>query len=128
MMRRLSATELDGLRDYADETMQDWCYILRRSRATNDYGEEVDTYTADAKRTRCGFKPTGRRQVIGGQVTYTDVDAKLRLPIGTSIDTSCRVRIDERHGQDVTDEDFEVATEPMRGPSAITVELTRISR
>lgn len=126
-MRDLRETELTHLQAFAEETMQDECYILRRSRTQGDLGGPVETYTADRDAIRCGFKPTGQTQRVGAMLSVTDVDATLRLPIDTSIDTSCRVKITRRHGADVTDETFEVMSEPRRGPSAITVDLQRIS-
>lgn len=125
-MRDLSADELTSLRAFAEETMQDRCYILRRTRTYSSIGEPVEVYTADDTAIACGFRPTGQTQRIGAVVATTDVDATLRLPVGTSIDLSCRVKITERHLQDTTDETFEVASEPRRGPSGIVVDLRRL--
>ena len=126
-MRDLSADELAALRAFALETMQDECVILRRARTYSETsGEPVEAYTADDSSVACGFEPTGNVERWRDVLTVTDVDARLRLPFGTSIDQSCRVRVTKRHGQDATAQEFDVASEPRVGPSGIVCDLKRV--
>lgn len=126
-MRDLTTAELEALRVAAEESMQDECYILRRTRTQNSYGEPTDAYAADSASVRCGYHEVGQATAWRTDVDVTQVDAVLRLPIDTDIDLTCHVRIDERHGEDITSETFEVASEPRRGPSALRVELRRLT-
>lgn len=126
-MRDLSADELTSLRAFAEATMQDECYIMRRSRTYSaSSGEPVETYTADASAVACGFEPTGNTERWRGVVAVTDVDARLRLPFGTAIDDSCHVQVTQRHGQAVTAETYDVVSEPRTGPSGIVCDLKRV--
>jgi len=67
-------------------------------------------------------------QVVGGAVTYTDVDATLRLPADTVIDQSCQVQVRARVGFEETAETYEVMSVPRLGASAVVVDLRRIER
>ena len=126
-MRDLSADELTRLRAFASETMQDECVILRRARTYSEaHGEPVVSYNADDAAVACGFEPVGQQERWREVVTVTDVEAHLRLPHGTAIDASCRVRVTKRHGQDATAQEFDVVSEPRVGPSGIVCDLKRV--
>lgn len=125
-MQPLSNDELDAMQDTAESSFFDECYILRRSRTANDYGELETTWTADDDPTECGFEPGAPLTRVGNALAVTDVDGVLRIPIGTDIDLDDKVRITKRHGVSVTNEDFAVFSEPRRGPSALVVDLKRV--
>jgi len=125
-MRTLQADELAGMQAVAEETFFDEGYVLRREQEANDFGEMVDTYTPDDDAIACGFRPAGRVQRVGAELAVTEVDAILRVPLDTDIDLSCRVRITGRHGEAVTARDFDVFSEPRRGPSCLVIDLRRL--
>ena len=125
-MRPMSAAELAGMQEVAEDSFFDECYLLTLSSSRDAYGEQDDTYTPAATATPCGFRPTGRVQRVGAVLATTEIDAILRVALGTAIGLNSRVRITKRHGVTVPPRDFDVVSEPRRGPSCLVVDLRAV--
>ena len=125
-MRALSEAELAAMQATAEGSFFDECYILRRTREADAYGEPIDTWTPEDDPIECGFEPGAPLSRVGSALTVTDVDAVLRVPIDTDLDLDDGVRLSKRHGVSVTAEDFAVFSKPRRGPSALRMDLKRI--
>lgn len=102
--------------------MQDTCLILAYSATSDDYGNPDPTYTAGSA-LACGFEPVRPRELQeSGEVPV--IDARLRLPIGTTLDERDRMRMTKRYGETLSPaEDFEIVGPVMRGPSGLVVGL-----
>jgi hypothetical protein len=126
-MNPITADEFAEMEDTAESTFFDECYILRRSTTTDDFGEEQETWIADDDPVECGFEPTGAPTQIYEALEVTDIDARLRLPIGTDVDRHDHIRMTERLGQSITAEEYDVVSAPRRGPSALVLDLKRVA-
>lgn len=109
----------------AAETMQDTCLIqYPTSGAANAYGVPVVTYSAGIS-SPCGYKARSSREVQQGNETVI-IDAELRLPYGTTIDSKARIKLTHRFGQELTVKPtFNVIGEPEQGFTAIVVNLVK---
>ena len=109
----------------ATETMQDTCIIQHpASGSANAYGIPVVGY-AEGEPTPCGYKASSSKEVQRGNDTVI-IDAKLRLPYGTSIKSDARVTLTHRFGQELAIKPtFNVIGEPEQGFSAIVVNLVK---
>ena len=125
-MRHLSEDELAAMQVTAEGSFFDQCYILRRTREANDFGELIDTWTPEDDPIECGFEPGAPLTRVGDALSVTDVDAVLRVPIDTDLDLDDGIRLSKRHDVSVTAEDFVVFSKPRRGPSALIMDLKRI--
>lgn len=104
--------------------MQDTCLILAYSSTTDTYGNPV-AYYAPGDATSCGLEHVNPREVqASGEVPV--IQARLRLPIDTSIDERDRVQITHRYGGAVTAQTFEIVGPVKRGPSGIVLNLRMV--
>lgn len=106
--------------------MQDTCIIQAYSATPDTYGDPVPTYT-DGAAIACGFDPTGGRESWRPDMTALHVDATVRLPIATTLDTRDRIKITKRFGVAITAIVFEIVGLPQRGPSGLVVELVKVT-
>ena len=126
-MRAFTSDELERMQAAQGDAMQDTCVRLAYgSSSTDDYGMPVATYTA-GEAMSCGFDPTAKEEAMDGtQVVMTD--AKLRLPIGTTLDHRDRIRITHRFGVALASPPtFEIIGEPERGPSGLVLNLRLVT-
>lgn len=99
--------------------MQDTCQVLVYSSADDAYNNPSPTYTPGSA-ISCGVELVGPDEVQeSGEVPV--IDARIRLPINTTIDARDRIRVTHRYGEDVTDEDYEIEGPVQRGPSGLVV-------
>jgi len=121
-MRVFSAGELARLRGTQEGAMQDTCVIHAYSSTTDAYGNPTPAYTPGAA-LACGLEHVRPDEVQGsGEVAV--IDAHLRLPLGTGLDTRDRVEITHRYGEALAaSQMFEVVGPVKRGPSGLVVEL-----
>ena len=122
-MTGLRPGELTGLQVTQEGHMMDTCVRLVYAAATDAYGIPQPTYTPAATSLACGFNPSSREMM--NQVP--DVEAVLRLPADTVLDNRDRIRITYRFGTAVTNEDYEIAGLPRRGPSGLLVPLKKVT-
>ncbi len=126
----LNSAELMGIRTAQLESFWDTCVILVRSAVSDSYGQPIDT-PVEGEPTPCRLYPRGSQELRQMEQRLVSTDAVLRLPLGTTIGSGDTVRITHRYGEALSaSEIFEVASDPapMRGPTAITVELRKVKR
>lgn len=126
-MRTFTSSELSGFRRTQAAAMMDTCTILSHSSgAANAYGKPADSYVEGVPGP-CGYKPRSIREVQQGNETVV-IDAELRLPIGTVIKSTDRIRLIKRYGETLaTPLLFAVAGQPAQGPSGLVVSLRRVT-
>ncbi len=125
-MQDFSATELSRMQSAQDAAMQDTGVILRYAETRDGYNNPDADYTAADTSTACGLEMTDPDEVQeSGNVPL--VDAWLRLPIETTIETRDRVRITHRYGVELSDPmTFDVEGPVKRGPSGLVVGLRSV--
>lgn len=105
--------------------MFDTCRILAYASTPDSYNRPAVTYTAGPE-VVCGFDPTPGREVqTEGQVVI--VDAKLRLPAGTSFHSTDRIRITKRLGKAVPAQDYEIIGDGRHGPTGLVLDLKSVT-
>jgi hypothetical protein len=123
-MRVFTATELGRMRDTQDSAMQDTCWILRYRSITDSYGNPKATYPTRDESV-CGLElvdPAEEQDT--GDVPV--IDARLRLPIETVLDTRDQILITHRYGEELAEADqltFEMEGPAERGPSGLVLKL-----
>jgi hypothetical protein len=131
-MRPPTAGQLSHLQAANVAAMWDTCVrVVYDGTATDTYGHPTPVWTSGAI-LACGLDnlvgmSSARREVmIGTQVVV--IDARLRLPIDTTLDHRDRIRITHRHGVALsTPEVYEIMGEPARGPSGLVVDLRTVT-
>lgn len=126
-MRRFTNGELAGMQRTQQGAMMDLCRIADYAAgAGNAYGQKPAVYTNRGQATICGYDPTATGEVLQGSEVVT-IDAALRLPVDTVIDSRDRVTLLERFGAAlVVPLTFDVIGNPEQGPSGLVVKLRRI--
>lgn len=133
MIRPLNARELAHLSAVANSSMMDTCIPMIYSVAgLNAVREPFETWT-DAPPSPCGLNVYSDRQkgkeIVRPDGTVVISEARLRLPLGTSITERDRVRITHRLGAELpTPETWEIVSPVKRGPTALVMELARVWR
>jgi len=125
----LTAAELADMTATAEESMMDTCVIQGYSATVNGIGEEAITYT-DGSAIACGvrFQSDQRleRETIDG-VAY-EIDATVRLPKDTTIDTRDRIKVTKLYGATLASPwVFEVIGEAQLGPTALVVRCRQVT-
>lgn len=123
-MQVFSVDELSLMQTYQEAAMQDTCVIEQYGETTDEYNNPNPFYT-DSDALDCGLEHLNPREVHGtGQVPI--IDARLRLPLDTEIDTRDRIRITYRFGVALTTpERYEIIGQPRRGPSGLVIDLKK---
>lgn len=121
-MKKFTADELAKMQGTQVESLQDTCIIQAYALTQGDYGEEVDTYT-DGSTIACGLNMTPSRESRRADMNVERIDATIRLPLGTSVKTTDRIKVTHRFGVAITALIFEVIGAIRRGPSGLQVDL-----
>ena len=126
-MRAFTNSELSAMRQTQTSAMMDTCVVLiHGSGAIDAYGNPSAGYS-EGSPVRCGYHPGSSREVQQGNETVL-VDATLRLPVGTVINSRDRVRLTHRFGEVLaTPLLFDVMGQPAQGPSGLLVNLRRVT-
>jgi len=112
-----STTELNGMRSVQEAHMMDACIVYHViNRTKNARGETIKTFD-DGVQTICGLEmqPIGRE--YGDGFTEANIDAVLRLPLGTVCSVGDEIEIIMRFGQEVPTKRYEVDRFLNEGPS-----------
>ncbi len=122
-----TTAELTGLQTAQDVHMMDTCTIDVYTDAGADaFGNPNPSWVAGVAMA-CGF----RSDVIDEELDTSNVpiiDAKVRLPIGTTINPQNRITITKRHGVTLSpSRRFEIVGEPKRGPSGLVLDLKAVT-
>ena len=126
-MSTLSTVELTQMRADQAAYFNDTCVIQTHSSTQNDVNEPVSSW-ADGSAISCGFEMTGGDERQQADGTLLVVDGIVRVPIGTSVTEVDRVKITKQHGSSITALVFSVIGKPQRGPSALVIDLQRVTR
>lgn len=122
-MRVFTATELTRMQSTQDTAMQDRCQVgVYTAPTSDDYALPVAVYTYGSAIV-CGVEHVNpQEEHASGEVPV--IDARLRLPIGTSIDERNRIKITRRYGSELsTPQVFEIEGPVKRGPSGLVLDL-----
>lgn len=108
--------------------MQDLCVILDYDgSATDDYNLPAPSYVPRGEAVPCGLNPRQGDEALRERYVTTG-GASLRLPLGTPIDASDRVRITHRYGEALDDPLlYEVVGSAERGASGLVVQLEQVT-
>lgn len=100
--------------------------LVYRETGKDEYGMAVFEWADDAELS-CGYDAKAIKEVmVGTQVVLTD--ARLRLPIGTTLDNRDRFRVSKRFGEILADPPtYEILGEPRQGPSGLLLDLRLVT-
>ena len=118
--------ELAALETDQEAHMMDICTIGAYRAVPDGYGIPTPTYTAGSP-TICGLNENVRQEVQSrGEVVM--VDAVLRLPIGTAVDSRDRITITHRFGGEWTVKPvYNIIGNPRRGASGLLLNLALVT-
>jgi len=122
-MRSFSTTELARMQATQNAAMQDTCQIgAYTAGSAGTYGMVAVTYTyGDA--LSCGLEHLSPREMLPSTDAPT-IDARIRLPVGTTITSRDLVKITYRYGVELgTAQVYQVVGPPRRGPSGLVCDL-----
>ena len=112
-----STIELNGMRDVQEAHMMDTCVIYRvTSRTKNTRGETIKTFDKGTV-SICGLQMEPTAKEYGGSFIEANIDAILRLPLGTEVEPDDEIEIVKRSGEDVPHRRYEVERYTNDGPS-----------
>ena len=118
-----STIELNGMRDTQTAHMMDSCVIYRPlTTEKNSRGETVRTW-AEGVESICGLQMEPLPREIGDGVIESNIDAILRLPLGTAVEPGDEIVITKRFGEDIDPRRYEVDSFTNDGPSGCRVNL-----
>ena len=112
-----STIELNGMREVQQAHMMDTCVIYRvASRAKNTRGESIKTF-AKGVNSICGVQMEPLSREYGDGIVEANIDAILRLPLGTAVEPGDEIEITKRFGEKVDPRRYEVDRFTNDGPS-----------
>ena len=112
-----STIELNGMRDVQEAHMMDTCVIYRvTARTKNTRGEQIKTFDKGTE-SICGLQMDPLGKEYGESFVEANIDAILRLPLGTEVTPGDEIEIVKRFGEIVTGRRYEVDRYTNDGPS-----------
>lgn len=112
-----SITELNGMREVQEAHMMDECIVYRVvARTKNTRGETVKTF-GKGVRSICGLQMEPLSKEYGSAFIEANIDAILRLPLGTEVTPDDEIEIVKRFGEPVQPRRYEVQRYTNDGPS-----------
>ena len=125
-MSAFSTDELEAMQATQESAMMDTCIVLEYSAgAADEYGFPDPAWNGGSSYD-CGLDGGERRELLD-ETQVIEYDAVLRLPIDAEISQVDRIRITHRFGVELdTAVDYEIVSEPRRGPSGLLVELRKV--
>ena len=112
-----SQAELEEMRQTQEAHMMDTCVIYRVvSKTKNTRGTYVSVF-ADGEESICGVRMEPVSLSLGENMMMAEVDAILRLPLGTVVKPGDEIEITKRFGEEVTPRRYEVDRYTNDGPS-----------
>lgn len=112
-----STIELNGMREVQEAHMMDTCVIYRVTQRTkNSRGESVKTLDAGTE-SICGVQMEPLGKEYGGSFVEANIDAVLRLPLGTEVTPDDEIEITKWFGESITPRRYEVERYTNDGPS-----------
>lgn len=112
-----SIIELNGMRETQEVHMMDTCVIYRvEKREKNARGEMIKTL-GTGKRSICGLQMEPLAKEYSDSFIEANIDAILRLPLGTEVTPGDEIEIVKRFGQSIPPRRYEVDRYTNDGPS-----------
>jgi hypothetical protein len=109
--------ELNGMRCVQNAHMMDTCVIYRvASRTKNTRGETIKNFGTGCQ-SICGVQMEPLAREYGDGIVETNIDAILRLPLGTVVEPGDEIEIVKRFGECVEPRRYEVDRFLNDGPS-----------
>lgn len=103
-----STTEMNGMREAQTAHMMDVCVIYHVTAKTkNARGESVKTFDA-GEQTICGLEMQPEPKTYGESWAEANIDAVLRLPLGTVCSVGDEIEIIARFGEEIPPKRYEV--------------------
>lgn len=121
-----SDDELDGMQAAQEAAMMDEVARLVWSSAKDAINADVPTWTAGATLI-CGLDMTGGSEQRDGGRIMVRWDARLRLPLGTTLDLRDRFMVKKRFGRaSLSGLVYEIVSPQEEGPSGIVLNLRKV--
>ena len=112
-----STIELNGMRDVQEAHMMDECIIYHVvGKTKTPRGQYVNAFDS-GEESICGVQMEPLAVYNGESYRQTDIDAVLRLPLGTEVKPDDEIEITKRFGEDVTVRRYQVQRYTNDGPS-----------
>ena len=112
-----STIELTGMREVQEAHMMDTCVIYRVvARTKNTRGETIKTFGKGVE-SICGLQMEPLGKEYGDSFIEANIDAVLRLPLGTVVTPDDEIEITKRFGENVPHRRYEVERYTNDGPS-----------
>ena len=112
-----SITELNGMRSTQEAHMMDTCVIYRvEKREKNARGEAVKTLGKGTE-SICGLQMEPLSKEYSDSFIEANIDAILRLPLGSEVTPGDEIEVTKRFGQSITPRRYEVDRYTNDGPS-----------
>ena len=112
-----STIELNGMREVQEAHMMDTCVIYRvTARTKNSRGEMIKTFDKGAE-SICGLQMEPLGMEYASSWAEANIDAILRLLLGTEVTPGDEIEITKRFGQSITPRRYEVDRYTNDGPS-----------
>jgi len=125
-MNAFSADELTAMQDTQESAMMDTCVLMRYSEAMDAINHAVPTWT-DGQTSECGLDMREGEERIGDGRVIVKWEARLRLPINTTLDLRDRIRITARFGSPLnTPIVYQIVSPVQQGPSGLRVKLQKV--
>lgn len=124
-MRAFTTTELTRMQATQESAMQDTCRIGVYREVEDAYNNPTPTYPYGAA-LACGVEHV-RVDEVQGTGAVPEIDARIRLPIDTTIDERDRVMVTHRYGVEIADPAvYEIEGPVKRGPSGLVLECKEL--
>lgn len=126
----INQSQLEHFRERQLVGLMDVCHRLAHSSITNDYNEEISTWTDDEIDLPCGLDQRSGNERQRTQDTVLQHDATIRLTIedGETFAVKDKVLIVRRFGELLdTSIEYEIVSPAQRGPSGIRYLLKKVS-
>ena len=112
-----STIELNGMRETQEAHMMDTCVIYRvEKREKNARGEAIKTLSKGTE-SICGLQMEPLAKEYSDSFIEANIDAILRLPLGTEVTPGDEIEITKQFGQSITPRRYEVDRYTNNGPS-----------
>lgn len=126
MSKAFTSDELEGMQAAQEDHMMDACQLGTKTESQSTSGH-VSVSFSYSESLACGFSAKGSKVAERPDGSPVFSDAALRLPLGTAVTATDRVKLTHRFGVALSpEEEWDVAGEPARGPSGIVVPLNKV--
>lgn len=101
-------------------------YITYNTVTSGSYGEVENTQTTGST-IQCGFMWVGGKESWRDPVNVLNIDAVLRLPVDTDIDSTCNFTLSKRFNETIAVPiAFDVVSNARIGISGVVVDLKKV--